>query len=205
MQINILQNDEDAFLKHHPEAIKKPGDLSRRRYNIHWQTKVCSEKILKTRKILCLATPVIPPTDRKSGQKSYGAKPGNVPQDARYSLQKRNRTAVPAQFRQRAFGIGPEFHRGRKKPIQTPAGLSVTGINSTYPPLVCTTQVSSTNPSPRRVSRARTTGTAFDCLIAVQLRQPPAPYRNSRDLIALFQSGIRSDNCRGAHQATAGH
>ena len=22
MQINILQNDEDAFLKHHPEAIK---------------------------------------------------------------------------------------------------------------------------------------------------------------------------------------
>lgn len=25
MQINILQNDEDAFLKHHPEAIKKPG------------------------------------------------------------------------------------------------------------------------------------------------------------------------------------
>ncbi len=25
MQINILQNDEDAFLKHHPEAIKKPA------------------------------------------------------------------------------------------------------------------------------------------------------------------------------------
>ena len=24
MQINILQNDEDAFLKHHPETIKKP-------------------------------------------------------------------------------------------------------------------------------------------------------------------------------------
>ena len=25
MQINILQNDEDAFLKHHPETIKKPA------------------------------------------------------------------------------------------------------------------------------------------------------------------------------------
>ena len=25
MQINILQNDEDAFLNHHPETIKKPA------------------------------------------------------------------------------------------------------------------------------------------------------------------------------------
>ena len=25
MQINILQNDEGAFLKHHPETIKKPA------------------------------------------------------------------------------------------------------------------------------------------------------------------------------------
>ena len=43
MQINILQNDEDAFLKHHPEAIKT-GDLSRRRYNMHCKQKSVQKK-----------------------------------------------------------------------------------------------------------------------------------------------------------------
>lgn len=44
MQINILQNDEDAFLKHHPEAIKKPATSAARRYNIHCKQKFVLKK-----------------------------------------------------------------------------------------------------------------------------------------------------------------
>lgn len=44
MQINILQNDEDAFLKHHPGGHKKTGDLSRRRYNVHCKQKSVLKK-----------------------------------------------------------------------------------------------------------------------------------------------------------------
>lgn len=35
MQINILQNNEDVFLKYHTGVHKKTGDCSRRLYNIH--------------------------------------------------------------------------------------------------------------------------------------------------------------------------
>ena len=42
MQINILQNDEDAFLKHHPEAIKKPATSAAG--NIHCKQKFVLKK-----------------------------------------------------------------------------------------------------------------------------------------------------------------
>ena len=55
----------------------------------------------------------------------------------------------------------------------------------------------------KSLAQARVTGenhrTAFDCLIAVQLRQPPAHIEIQRDLIALFPSPGHGQITAGAH------